>query len=261
MAHDAFRANFLRSQASALLEAGNLSGALGAAEKAIEYAAASLPSLPLANSASCDAQALFDWAVALEMKGIVMRHSGELQRSLKALSTAHEAMARILPQFPMAENYAAMARILHHRSNTRLALTDLEGAGGDATMAIRLRRQLNKADSNEADLLAGSLKMRSSIFLQLRQNDFALRDITESVAMRRSALPSTPDFEQQKVFAMTIYSLALVQRACGQIQESCTSVSEAICLLEELLSQRTWAAAEHDIELCRILKRDVCSAG
>ena len=97
-----------------------LDEALVAADNAIAYAAASLPRNPLASGRGIAAQALFDWAAALEMRGLTHRHRNYITRSMKGLNDAEQAMMLILAHFPMDENYSALAGILHNRSNSRL---------------------------------------------------------------------------------------------------------------------------------------------
>jgi tetratricopeptide (TPR) repeat protein len=251
--HDAYRASLLRQRAMNLLSSSGESAALAAAVEAIEYPALSLPSDPLADTETIDAQAFFDWACALETRGIVYRHMRRFQESLGDLDNAEVALQRILVQYPMAENFSALAMIHHHRGNTRSEIADPLGAGRDFTIAIQLRRKLAEKDPEEADLLAGSLKARAPMFLLIGKREFAMKDATEAVSLRREALPLSPDWGQRHVFAMTLYTMAHVAHACGEKETAAEALVEALKILKELDGPTAPAVLRKDREMCEAL--------
>jgi tetratricopeptide (TPR) repeat protein len=258
MAHDAYVANLLRLRVWNHLESLQIDEALVAADKAIAYAALSLPRNPLAGSGAVDAQALFDWAVGLEMRGITHRHRNDISRSMQDLNDAEKAMMLILAQFPMDENYSALAQIFHNRGNSRLTAGDASGAAHDATQAIKIRRKLANRNRNEAELLAGTLKARSDAFLREGQRTAALEDATEAVSIRREALPANPDPKHRHTFAMTVYTLAATQADAGDARGACESVREAITVLEEILHRHPSPTAQQDLSTCRALEKRIC---
>ena len=250
MSHDAYRAQLLRLSVSNCLDNLQFEQALEAAQKSIQYPAASLPLDPVADKETVDAQALFDWASGLEMRGLVYRHLGDIARSLADLDLAEKALKMILVQFPMDENYAALAKVLHHRSGAKLGIHDTEGAGLDATLAIGIRRKLAVTDPEEMDLLAGTLKARAYTFSMRGQHNFAVMDASEAVSIRRAALPAKSDHHQRHVFAMTIYTLGYVLHACGDKPEAGKSVREAIEILEKLAGPGATAVVLQDLKTC-----------
>jgi tetratricopeptide (TPR) repeat protein len=250
MPHDAYRAHLLRLRVSNHLDALDFDKALEAAEEAIRYPAASLPPDPVADKEAVDAQALFDWASGLEMRGIVFRHRGDCPRSISDLDLAEKALRMILIQFPMDENHAELAKILHHRSSSRLMIHDTDGAGRDATLAIQIRRKLAANDPEELGLLAGTLKARSSIFSIRGQHQYAVMDASEAVTIRRKALPPNPDYHQKHVFAMTLYTLAHVLLASGDKGKAREAIDEAIELIQKLAGPEAAAVVQQDLETC-----------
>lgn len=260
MMHDAYKANLFRSRVLNRLNSGDYAGALTAADEAIAYAAASLPRDPTADNESVDAQALFDWAMGLKERGVALRHLEEFERSVRDLDTAERVMQRILLQFPMHENWSALAHIFHARCSSRLKMNDFHAAGRDATFAIQIRRRLAEKDLDENNLLAGTLKTRATAFLLLQNLPLAVQDATEAVAIRRRALPPHPDPKERQVFAMTLYSLAQVL-AATDTQAACAAIKEAIEILDSLAQRSRTAVLEGDVAMCRALERDVCGVG
>ncbi|HUS10784.1 MAG TPA: hypothetical protein VMZ30_09985 [Pyrinomonadaceae bacterium] len=265
MSHDAYKANLLRMKVTNLGDANQLPQALAAAEQAIAYPAASLPSDPMADDSAVDAQALFDWAVGLEIRGIVFRRMGDFAKSIFDFDRAELTLRRILLQFPMQENYAALARILHNRANTYLAIPEALAGGKDLTNAIIIRRKLATGDAEELDLLAGSLAARSSAFLLIGELDYALTDALEAVKIRRAEMPQVPDVHQRRTFAKTLRTLAIAQQASRKSGDACQSIKEALGLLSELPAHvKAIAAADLaeyqaiETQVCRGYSRDTC---
>lgn len=259
MAHDAYRANLLRLTVATLRDTNQLPQALVAAEQAIAYPAKSLPRDPMADNSAVDAQALFDWAVGLESRGIVYRVLGDLVKSLFDFDRAESTLRRIIVQFPMDENHAALARILHNRANTYLITPDARAAGQDLTNAIRIRRKLAARDAEERDLLAGSLAARSSAFLLIGELAYSLTDALEAVKIRRAELPKVPDVYQRRTFAKTLRTLAIAQRASKKSGDACQSINEALGLLSELPAQAMTATAAELAEYMAIAE-EVCAS-
>ena len=253
MPHDAYYANVLRQKALNHMSSGELQLALTAAEKSIQYSLKSLPVNPLADTGGVDAQALFDWALGLMSRGMVHRHLKHFEQAEEDLDLAEIAMLVIQTQFPMPENLSAYALIRHNRSNLRSDMRNFHGAGEDATVAIEIRRQLATSDPGERDLLAGSLKGRSGVFLVIGPASFALRDAEEAVAIRRSALAPTADPANRQTFAMTLYSLALAYERSEEKMAAREAIKEAIGILTELSAKFKVPSVETDLRLCRVL--------
>lgn len=257
MSHDAYKANLLRLKVANLRDGQQLAKALAAAEHAIAYAAKSLPADPMADDSAVDAQALFDWALGLETRGIVFRMMGDIKKSIFDFDRAESTLRRILVQFPMRENYAALARILHNRASTYLVIGDGLASGKDLSHAIIMRRRLATGDSEESDLLAGSLAARSSAFLLVGEQEYALTDALEAVKIRRDEMPQTPDVHQQRTFAKTLRTLAVAQRASRKSADACRSIKEALGLVSDLPVTVSDLAAAELVEY-RAIEATVC---